>query len=119
MAGKVFGFPTNGFAQPFADQRAVDVVVVNPAFVAGVVRWVNVDALDLPGVVRQQRFERDQIIAQHDEIAAAGIARRQFRHVLKQMKRDLVVMVHHGLFSNPVQCRHDVGQTVLSNESST
>src|ERR1035437_6562104 len=32
VAGKVFGFPANGFAQPVADERAVDVDVVNPAF---------------------------------------------------------------------------------------
>jgi hypothetical protein len=41
MAGKVFGFFAHGFAQPFADDRAIDVVVVYPAFVARVVGRVN------------------------------------------------------------------------------
>ena len=106
MAGKVFGFLAHGFAQPFLDERAVDVVVVNPAFVAGVVRRINVDALDLPGVVREQRLERHQIVALHNQIAAARIAAGKFRHILGQPKRDLVVMIHHGLFPNPVQRRH-------------
>ena len=75
--------------------------------------WVNLDALDLPGVVRQQRLERHQIVALHDEIAAAVIAARQFRHVLEQPKRNLVVMIHHGFFSNPVQCRHEISRIVI------
>ena len=40
------------------------------------------------------------------EIDAARIARRQFRHGLEKMKRNVVVMVHHGLIPNPVQQRH-------------
>ena len=83
MAGKVFGFLANNFAKPLTDERAVDAVVVNPSFVAGVVRRVNVDALDLPGVVRQQRLERDEVVALHDEIAVARLPARQFRHVLE------------------------------------
>ena len=106
MARKVFGFLAYSFAKPVADEWAVDVVVVNPAFVAGVVRWVNVDALDLTGVLRQQPLEPNQIVALHDEIAAAVIAAGQFRHVLEQTKRNLVVMIHHLVFPNPVQCRH-------------
>jgi len=74
VAREVFSFLANSFTKPFADQRAIDVVVVNPALVAGVVRRVNVDALDLPGVVREQRLKRHQIVALDDEIAAAGVA---------------------------------------------
>ena len=42
----------------------------------------------------------------HDEIATAAITRCQFWHVLMDMKRNLVVMVHHGFFANPVQRWH-------------
>ena len=48
------------FRQPVANERAIDVVVVNPPFVAGVVGRINVYALHLPCVVRQQCLERRQ-----------------------------------------------------------
>ena len=57
-------------AEPFADDGAVDVIVVSPALVPSVVRRVNVDAFDLAGVVGQQRLERDEVVALHDEVAA-------------------------------------------------
>ena len=99
-------FFAHDFTKPLADYGTVDVVVVSPAFVTGVVRRVNVDALDLAGVVRQQRLERHQIVALHDEVAAAGVARGKIRHVLEQMKRDVAVMIYHRVFSNPVERRH-------------
>ena len=43
--------------KPLLHQRTVYVVVVDPAFVAGVVGWVDVDALDTVGVAREQCFE--------------------------------------------------------------
>ena len=61
MARKVFGFLAHGFAKPCTDERAVGVVVVNPALVAGVVRRVNVDALDPARVRGQQAFQRQQM----------------------------------------------------------
>ncbi len=106
MAGKVFGFLAHGFTEPVADERAVDVVVVCPAFVTGVVRRVDVDSLDLSGAVREQRLERDEVVALHDEITASGIATSQVRHVFEQVKWYLEVIIHHCLFSNPVQCWH-------------
>ena len=47
MAGKVF-------AEPFFDLRRVDFVVVKPVLVAGVVRRVNVDALDTSFAFRRE-----------------------------------------------------------------
>lgn len=55
--------------QPFLDDRRIDVVVIAPALVAGVVRRVDVNAVDLAGVSRQQRFQRVEIVAVNDEIA--------------------------------------------------
>ena len=92
--------------QPRFNDGTFDVVVVNPAFVAGVVRRVNVDALHLPGVVRQQRLERDQIVALHNEIARARLAHGKLRHVAQQMERNGVVMIHNGFFSDPIEGGH-------------
>ena len=49
-------------AQPVAHHRRVDLVVVNPPLVAGVVGRVDVDALHLPGIAWQQRLERVQVV---------------------------------------------------------
>ena len=45
----------------------------DPAFVARVVRRVDVDALHLPGVVRKQRLERNEVVALDDEVAVARL----------------------------------------------
>lgn len=55
--------------KPFLDHRRVDVVVVAPAFVAGVVGRVDEDAVHLARVERQERLQRVQIVAVNDEIA--------------------------------------------------
>ena len=64
-----------------------------PTFIDGVVlRINNVDELHLSGVVGQQRFKRDKVIALHNQIALARIAASKFGHILEQMKRHLQVM---------------------------
>ena len=64
---------------PFLHHRRTDVVVVDPALVAGVVRRVDVDALDLAVVVREQGFERLQIVAVDDEVVVqAGFGGQAF-----------------------------------------
>jgi hypothetical protein len=103
-------------AQPAANLRAVDVVVVDPALVAGVVGRVDVDALHLPGVARQQRLERVQVVALHDQVAAVvaltpgpspgGRGEGQFRQRLQQAERHLLVVFDDGLLADPVECGH-------------
>ena len=51
------------------------------------------------GVVRQQRLERDEVIVLHDEIPVARFTAGEFGHVLEQMKGNLLVMIHHRLFT--------------------
>ena len=46
--------------------------------------------------------------ALHDEVAAAGIAPGECGDVVEEVEWDVLVMVHHGLFSDPVECGHDV-----------
>ena len=66
VPGQVFA--VDRLAEPLAHHRRVDVVVVGPALVAGVVGRIDVDALDLMLVDRQQRLERRQIVAVHDQV---------------------------------------------------
>ena len=66
VAGQVF--PVHDLAQPIADHRRVDLVVVGPGFVAGVVGRVDVDALDLAVIGRQQRLQRGQVVALDDQV---------------------------------------------------
>jgi hypothetical protein len=106
MAIERLAFLADDLPQPLTDNRAVHVVVVSPALVAGVVRRIDVDALHLAGVVRQERFERNEVIALHDEISVTRLAAGEIGHVFEQVKRHLVVMIHHRLFPNPIQRRH-------------
>ena len=46
-----------------------EVVVVDPAFVAGVVGRVDVDALDLAGVGGEEGLEGEEVVAFDDEVA--------------------------------------------------
>ena len=69
MSVERLAFLADHLAQPLANLRAVDVVVVGPALVARVVRRVDVDTLDLPRVARQQRLQGVQVVALDDEVA--------------------------------------------------
>ncbi len=99
-------FLADHLAQPLADLRAVDVVVVNPALVAGVVGRVDVDALHLSGIAGQQGLERMQVVALHDQVAAVSVAAGQLRHRLQQAERYIFVVFDDGFFADPVQCGH-------------
>jgi len=39
-------------------------------------------------------------------LSADGVVAGQVWHVFEQVKGHLQVMVHHGLFPNPVECGH-------------
>ena len=54
--------------EPGLQHGAVDVVVVAPALVAGVVNRVYEDAVHLAGIQRQQTLQRVQVVAVNDEI---------------------------------------------------
>lgn len=56
--------------QPFLHDRGIDIVVVTPLFISGVVRRVNEDQINLSRVARQQALQRMQVVAVNDEIAA-------------------------------------------------
>jgi hypothetical protein len=115
VSGQVFRFFSDNFSQPVTNFRTVNVIVVNPSrsfplitplVLSCIVRWINVDALHLTCVVGKERLERNEIIALYDEIPVARLAAGKVRHVFEQVKRHLVVMIHHRLFPDPVQRRH-------------
>ena len=109
VAVEGLAFLAHHLAQPFADFGAVDVVVVHPAFVAGVVRGVDVDALHLPGVARQQGLEGMKVVALHDEVAAVTpfpIAAGKRRHRLEQAEGHFLVVFDDGVLADPVERGH-------------
>jgi hypothetical protein len=75
-------FFANDLPEPLANDRTIHVVVVSPPFVASVVRRIDLDALHLPRVVGEQRFQRDEIVALNDQIAVARLTAGEVRHVL-------------------------------------
>lgn len=95
-------------AEPFTNDRTVHVVIIDPSLVARVIRWIDVDTLHLASVVRQQRLERNKVVALNNEIAATWVTTGKFRHVFEQVKGDLLMMVDDGFFADPIQRWHGV-----------
>ena len=108
VAAGVLALLAHDVANPFLELRLREIVVVNPALVAGVVGRVNVDALDLARVRRQQTFQRNQIIALNDEIP---VQRRFFGggkfpvHLQRVMRHDTVITFDCG-FAFELNDRH-------------
>ena len=72
VAAEVFAFLAYYFAKPPFQFRIVDIVVIDPVFIAGIVRRINVNALDTAFVIGQQRFQRFQIIAVNNSVTGIG-----------------------------------------------
>ena len=73
MAGQILAFFADNLAQPLLDLRVIDIIVVDPALVAGVVWRIDVNTLDAPLIPGQQGFQGFQIIAPNDHVFAAVI----------------------------------------------
>lgn len=112
VAAQILALLAHDLAQPLLDFRVVHVVVVNPLFVARVVRRIDIDALDSPLVFGQQRFQRLQIVAVYDLVAALRLRPvvRVFRPepilVLQHPIRHIAMMIDNLIFSYPSQYRH-------------
>jgi hypothetical protein len=106
MAREVFGLAAYDLAEPFPDFRAVDVIVIDPVLVAGIIRGVNIDALHLPGVIGQQCLKGFEVVALDKQIAAVRISNREFWIALQEPKRHLVMVVLDSLPPYPVKSRH-------------
>ena len=111
MPRKVLALFANHFAQPLFDLGIIDVIVVHPAFVASIVRRIDVDALYLALILWQQGFQRLQIVAVDNHVFAAvvlGVLPSSIIAVLALQHpiRHLLVVVYHFIFSNPFKCWH-------------
>ena len=113
MAGQVLALFADNLAQPLLDLRVVDVIVIDPALVAGVVGRIDIDALDTPLIPGQQRFQGFQIVAPDDHVLAAVILVVLSVFIkavlaLQHPKRHFLMVIDHLAFSNPFKCRHGV-----------
>ena len=59
-----------------------------------------------PGVVGQQRLERVQIVALHEEILRRRITRPERGVAMQQAVRQLPGVVHHGALPDPIEGGH-------------
>lgn len=111
MTGQVLALFADHLAQPLLDLRVIDIIVVDPTLVAGVVGRIDVDALDAPLILGQQRFQGLQIIAADDHVLAAVILVMLSVFIkavlaLQHPKRHVLMVIDHLALSNPFKCRH-------------
>jgi hypothetical protein len=106
VTGEVFGLFADDGAEPFSDFGGVDIVVVDPVFVSGVVGGVDVDTFDLAGVVRQECLEGKEVVALDEEISGVGLAGGEGWVGAQEVVWHLSVVVDDGTFSDPIERRH-------------
>ena len=109
VAGEILTLLTDDVANPLADTRIVDVVVVFPVLVAGVVWRIDVDAVDPALVLGQQRLQRLEVVAVDDHVPAvraAAVEHALLGHALEHAIRDVTVVVDHLLLAHPIESRH-------------
>jgi hypothetical protein len=106
------------FTQPLADYRAVHIIVISPAFVTGVVGWVNVNTFNLTRVIREQGLERNEVVPLDNEVAFSRLTARQFRYIFQKVKRDLVMVVYDSFLTDPVQSGHYKLRLIIQREKS-
>jgi hypothetical protein len=98
--------------EPFPQDRAIDVVVISPIFVAGVVGWVNEDAIHLARIHGQKRLEGVQVVAVDDQIPAKiNVSHRFIRMGHQRAIGHCQVMVTYEFFSLEVKFGH--GEDIL------
>jgi len=118
MPGKVismhvaFGFlSVEGLFEPLLEQRMVDIVVIAPILVTGIVRWIDVDAFDSPFVLRKECLECIEIVPMDDHVLGTIVLLVLTVLVIRVDSfqgtiRDRPVMVDDLLLSDPIQYRH-------------
>ena len=76
----------------------------------GDIRRVDVDALHLPAIARQECLECFEVIPLDQQVFGIGIAERQLWVTLQQPSRHPPMMIHDGLFADPIQRWHAIVQ---------
>jgi hypothetical protein len=72
MAGEVFPFLANYFPYPFFDFGVVHVVVINPVFIAGIVRGVNVNEFYPAFILGQEGLEGQKVVSVDYKVPRGG-----------------------------------------------
>lgn len=60
----------------------------------------------MSGVIGEQGFEGDEVVALHDQVAVAGFPAGQIGDVFEEVKRDVLVVIDDRVFPDPVQRGH-------------
>jgi len=106
MTGEVFTI--NYLAEPLLHHGGIDIIVVGPFFVAGVVWRINVYALDFPGIEWKQRLEGLQVVSVDDEIVMktdlVGQTLVLFRNQLMVFDEQMVIL--NERFAFKLNLRH-------------
>jgi hypothetical protein len=105
MAGEVFPFFANYFSYPFFDFGVIHVIVINPVFIAGIVRGVYVNEFYPAFILGQEGFEGQKVVPVDYKVpggsgglfAVFGIS--IFR--LEGMKRHIQVMIDYFFLACP------------------
>jgi hypothetical protein len=106
MAQTVLDADGIGF-QPLPDHRRIDVIVVAPALVTGVVRRVDKDAVHFARVEWQERFQGVEVVTVNDEIAVERNGADAFGFVgHERAEGHRQMMVVDKLFALETQLRH-------------
>jgi len=93
--------------QPFPDHGCIDVIVVAPAFIAGVVRRVDKDAVYLARIEGQQRLQGVQVVTMDNHVAVKGDRADAFVFMGRERAeghRQMVII--DKLFALKTQLRH-------------
>ena len=121
MSGKIFPFRPDHFTKPFFDLGVIDIVVVDPFFIAGVVWRIDVNTLDLSLIAGEQGFQGFKIVAFDNHVLAAvvfgmlpGFIVAVF--TIQHPERHFQMMIDDFVFSNPFQCRHQFRPSVFLEE---
>ena len=103
---------TDYFTQPFLDFGIINVIVIYPTFITGIVRRIDIDTLHPSFVLRQQGFQSFQIITTDNHIFAAVVLAVLTVFVktvltLQHPVWHIQMMVHNFIFSDPFKCWHN------------
>ena len=106
VARQIFSLLSDNISEPLLDLGMVHIVVVDPPLVSGVVRGIDIDALDLAFVLRKQALQGLQIVSVDNPVLPGDFRVTVAVLLFKRAIGHVQVMVDDFVFSDPVKCRH-------------
>ena len=73
MTGQVLALTADYLTEPLSNTGIIDIIVIHPALITGIIRRIDIDALNPALILRQKCLECFQIIAVNDHIITAII----------------------------------------------